>query len=220
MIGSGLWAEIGKGIYETFYMTLLSTAVAYMIGLPLGVLLLTTRRGNIKPIPLLNALLGFVVNILRSVPFLILMIAVIPITRAVMGKPYGSFATIVPLTIAAFPFVSRMVESALSEVDAGVVEAAQSMGAGTLQIIRKVLLPEARPSLISGMAISMTNILGYSAMAGAIGGGGLGALAINYGYYRYNTEVMLVCVVIMVIMVQGIQYIGTKGSILCDHRIR
>jgi len=191
-----------------------------MIGLPLGVLLLITRKGNIKPVPLVNALLGASVNVLRSVPFLILMIFVIPLTRAVMGKSYGSFATIMPLTIAAFPFVGRMVESALSEVDAGVVEAAQSMGASTFQIIRKVLLPEAVPGLINGAAITTTNVLGYSAMAGAIGGGGLGAIAINYGYYRFNTEVMLVCIVILVVLVQGIQYIGTKSSIVSDHRIR
>ncbi len=217
---SGLVAEIGKGIFETLYMTLISTCVAYMIGLPLGVLLLITRKGNIKPVPLVNALLGASVNVLRSVPFLILMIFVIPLTRAVMGKSYGSFATIMPLTIAAFPFVGRMVESALSEVDAGVVEAAQSMGASTFQIIRKVLLPEAVPGLINGAAITTTNVLGYSAMAGAIGGGGLGAIAINYGYYRFNTEVMLVCIVILVVLVQGIQYIGTKSSIVSDHRIR
>ncbi|MDL2319442.1 ABC transporter permease [Eubacteriales bacterium OttesenSCG-928-A19] len=220
MTTSGLLSEIGKGIYETLYMTLLSTGVAYMIGLPLGVLLLITRRGNIKPIPWLNTVLGAVVNVLRSIPFLILMIAVIPLTRAVMGRSYGSFATIMPLTIAAFPFVSRMVESALSEVDGGVVEAAQSMGASTMQIIRKVLIPEATPSLISGAAITTTNILGYSAMAGAIGGGGLGAIAINYGYYRFNTEVMVLCIIILVVLVQGIQYIGTRGSILSDHRLR
>lgn len=217
---SGMLAEIGKGIYETLYMTVLSTGIAYMIGLPLGVLLLITRKGNIRPCPWLNTCLGTAINILRSVPFLILMIFVIPLTRLVMGRSYGSFATILPLTIAAFPFVSRMVESALSEVDGGVVEAARSMGSTTMQVIVKVLLPEAVPSLLSGAAITTTNILGYSAMAGAIGGGGLGALAINYGYYRYNTEVMFVCIVILVMMVQGIQYIGTKGSILCDHRIR
>ena len=217
---SGLLGEIGRGIYETLYMTLSATGLAYLIGLPLGVLLLVTRRGNIRALPGLYTVLGACVNILRSVPFLILMIFVIPLTRAVMGRSYGSFATIMPLTIAAFPFVSRMVESALSEVDAGVVEAAQSMGAGALQIIRKVLLPEATPALINGAAITTTNVLGYSAMAGAIGGGGLGALAINYGYYRFNTRVMLYCIVILVIMVQGIQFLGTKGSLLSDHRLR
>ncbi len=217
---SGLLAEIGKGIIETLYMTLLSTGVAYMIGLPLGVLLSITRKGGIRPMPWLNTGLGAAVNVLRSVPFLILMIFLIPTTRAIMGKAYGSMATVVPLTIASFPFVGRMVEAALSEVDGGVVEAAHSMGAGTFSIIRKVLIPEAMPSLISGAAITTTSVLGYSAMAGAIGGGGLGAIAINYGYYRFNTEVMLICIVILVVLVQGIQLIGTKSSIISDHRIR
>ncbi len=220
MIASGLWAEIGKGIYETLYMTLASTALAYLIGLPLGVLLLVTRRGSLETVVWLNPMLGAIVNILRSVPFLILMIAVIPFTRLVMGRSYGSLATIVPLTIAAFPFVSRMVESALSEVDSGVIEAAQSMGASNFQIIRKVLLPEAVPSLISGAAITTTNVLGYSAMSGAIGGGGIGAIAINYGYYRFNTEVMLICIVILVLLVQVIQYLGSRWMLLSDHRIR
>ena len=220
MMTSGLLAEIGKGIYETLYMTLFSTLIAYIIGLPLGVLLLITRKGHIRSSPLLHTFLGTIVNILRSVPFLILMIFVIPLTRAVMGRSYGSFATIMPLTIASFPFVSRMVESSLSEVDAGIVEAAQSMGCSVMQIITKVILPEAMPSLVSGLAITTTNILGYSAMAGAIGGGGLGALAINYGYYRFNTEVMVVCIIILVVLVQGIQYLGGKASALCDHRIR
>jgi D-methionine transport system permease protein len=220
VIASGLLAEIGKGIYETLYMTLLSTVVAYMIGLPLGVLLLITRKGHIKSSPFVNSALGTVINILRSVPFLLLMIFVIPLTRAVMGRSDGSFATVMPLTIAAFPFISRLVESSLSEVDPGVVEAAQSMGAGTMQIIRKVILTEATPSLINGLAIATTNILGYSAMAGAIGGGGLGAIAINYGYYRFRTQEMLICIVILIVMVQGIQYIGSKAAIAMDHRIR
>lgn len=217
---TALWAEIGKGIYETLYMTVLSTGMAYVIGLPLGVLLLISRRGGIRSMSLLNVFLGGLINILRSVPFLILMIAVIPLTRAIAGRAYGSVATLVPLTIAAFPFVARMVESALSEVDGGVIEAAQSMGASTLQIVCKVLLPEAVPSLISGAAITTTNLLGYSAMSGAIGGGGLGAIAINYGYYRFNTEVMLVCVIILIVIVQCIQYFGTRFAIISDHRIR
>ena len=220
MIASGLWAEIGRGIYETLYMTLLSTVVAYMIGLPLGVLLLITRKGHIKSSPLFNATLGTAINILRSVPFLLLMIFVIPLTRAVMGRSFGSFATIMPLTIAAFPFISRLVESSLSEVDPGVVEAAQSMGASTMQVIRKVILTEATPSLINGFAIATTSILGYSAMAGAIGGGGLGAIAINYGYYRFRTQEMFICIIILVVLVQGFQYIGSKAAIALDHRIR
>ncbi|HIT68579.1 MAG TPA: ABC transporter permease [Candidatus Aphodomonas merdavium] len=215
-----LLVEIGTGIYETLYMTLLSTLLGYVIGLPLGVVLLITRKDGIRQAPALNNALGVIVNILRSVPFLILMIFVIPFTRLLIGKSYGSVATIVPLTIAAFPFISRMVESALAEVDGGVIEAAQAMGATPMQIVRKVLLPEALPSLISGAAIVTTNVLGYSAMAGSIGGGGLGAIAINYGYYRFDTEIMLLCIVIMVVMVQGIQLVGTKLSVALDHRLR
>ena len=197
-----LWAEIGMGIYETIYMTLASTLLGYVIGLPLGVVLIITRKGGIRENAALNQVLGVIVNILRSIPFLILMIAIIPFTRFVMGKSYGSTATIVPLTVAAFPFISRMVESSLSEVDGGVIEAAQAMGATPLQIIRKVYIPEATPSLISGAAIVATNILGYSAMAGSVGGGGLGAIAI------------------MVVLVQAVQLVGTRLSVKLDHRLR
>ena len=215
-----LWAEIGLGIYETFYMTLASTLLGYVIGLPLGVILIVTRRDGIRQNLAVNQVLGVIVNIMRSIPFLILMIAIIPFTRFVMGKSYGSTATIVPLTMAAFPFISRMVESSLAEVDGGVIEAAQAMGATPLQIIRKVYLPEATPSLISGAAIVATNILGYSAMAGSVGGGGLGAIAINYGYYRFNAEVMVVCIAIMVVLVQAMQLVGTRLSVQLDHRLR
>lgn len=215
-----LWAEIGLGIYETFYMTLASTLLGYVIGLPLGVILIITRRDGIRQNLALNQILGVIVNIMRSIPFLILMIAIIPFTRFVMGKSYGSTATIVPLTMAAFPFISRMVESSLAEVDGGVIEAAQAMGATPMQIIRKVYLPEATPSLISGAAIVATNILGYSAMAGSVGGGGLGAIAINYGYYRFNAEVMVVCIAIMVVLVQAMQLVGTRLSVQLDHRLR
>ncbi len=215
-----LWAEIGLGIYETFYMTLASTLLGYVIGLPLGVILIITRRDGIRQNLAVNQVLGVIVNIMRSIPFLILMIAIIPFTRFVMGKSYGSTATIVPLTMAAFPFISRMVESSLAEVDGGVIEAAQAMGATPLQIIRKVYLPEATPSLISGAAIVATNILGYSAMAGSVGGGGLGAIAINYGYYRFNAEVMVVCIAIMVVLVQAMQLVGTRLSVQLDHRLR
>lgn len=215
-----LWAEIGMGIYETIYMTLASTLLGYVIGLPLGVVLIITRKGGIRENAALNQVLGVIVNILRSIPFLILMIAIIPFTRFVMGKSYGSTATIVPLTVAAFPFISRMVESSLSEVDGGVIEAAQAMGATPLQIIHKVYIPEATPSLISGAAIVATNILGYSAMAGSVGGGGLGAIAINYGYYRFNAQVMVVCIAIMVVLVQAVQLVGTRLSVKLDHRLR
>ena len=215
-----LWAEIGLGIYETFYMTLASTLLGYVIGLPLGVILIITRRDGIRQNLAVNQVLGVIVNIMRSIPFLILMIAIIPFTRFVMGKSYGSTATIVPLTMAAFPFISRMVESSLAEVDGGVIEAAQAMGATPMQIIRKVYLPEATPSLISGAAIVATNILGYSAMAGSVGGGGLGAIAINYGYYRFIAEVMVVCIAIMVVLVQAMQLVGTRLSVQLDHRLR
>ena len=215
-----LWAEIGMGIYETIYMTLASTLLGYVIGLPLGVVLIITRKGGIRENATLNQVIGVIVNILRSIPFLILMIAIIPFTRFVMGKSYGSTATIVPLTVAAFPFISRMVESSLSEVDGGVIEAAQAMGATPLQIIRKVYIPEATPSLTSGAAIVATNILGYSAMAGSVGGGGLGAIAINYGYYRFNAQVMVVCIAIMVVLVQAVQLVGTRISVKLDHRLR
>ena len=215
-----LWAEIGLGIYETFYMTLSSTLLGYVIGLPLGVILIITRRDGIRQNLAVNQVLGVIVNIMRSIPFLILMIAIIPFTRFVMGKSYGSTATIVPLTMAAFPFISRMVESSLAEVDGGVIEAAQAMGATPMQIIRKVYIPEATPSLISGAAIVATNILGYSAMAGSVGGGGLGAIAINYGYYRFNAEVMVVCIAIMVVLVQAMQLVGTRLSVQLDHRLR
>ena len=213
-----LWSMIVSGLWETLYMTLAATAFAYLLGLPLGVLLVVTRHDHIAPQPALNRVLNVVVNILRSVPFLILMIAVIPLTRAVMGTTIGSQATIMPLFIAAFPFVARTVEASLLEVDSGVIEAAQAMGATRLQIMWKVMLREAVPGLINGAAIATTNILGYSAMAGAIGGGGLGALAINYGYYRYKTDVLMLAIVVLVLLVQAIQYIGDRVSRLADHR--
>ena len=169
-------------VWESLYMTVISAAVAYIIGLPLGVILVITDKGGIRPMRAVNQVLGFVVNFFRSVPFLILMIALSGFTRLIAGKAYGSAATIIPLIIGSAPFVARMVESSLKEVDPGVVEAAQAMGASTWQIISKVILPEAKPSLIVGAAISVTTILGYSAMAGAVGAGGLGAWAINYGY--------------------------------------
>lgn len=208
------------GIKDTLYMTTVSTLFAYLLGLPLAILLVLTAPSGLKPQKLVYRLLDTVVNIFRSIPFLILMILVIPVTRAIAGKAYGSTATIVPLTMAAFPFISRMVESSLAEVDGGVIEAAQAMGATPLQIIRKVYIPEATPSLISGAAIVATNILGYSAMAGSVGGGGLGAIAINYGYYRFNAEVMVVCIAIMVVLVQAMQLVGTRLSVQLDHRLR
>lgn len=209
-----------QALLETLYMTLASTAAAYIIGLPLGLLLTVAAAEGIRPNAALYGVLGGVVNILRSVPFLILLITVIPLTRLICGTAIGSGATIVPLTVAAFPFVARMVESSAKEVDRGVIEASLSMGASPWQVVWKVIVPEAMPSLLTGGAIAITTILGYSAMAGICGGGGLGAIAINYGYYRGNTAIMLVMVVILVAVVQIFQMAGTRAARLSDRRIR
>ena len=181
-----------KGIQETLYMTLLSTLMGYVIGLPMGVLLAVSDKDGLKPNRVLYRILDVIANIVRSIPFLILLILLIPFTRMIVGKSYGSTATVVPLVIAAGPFIARMVESSLKEVDEGVIEAARSMGASNLRIIVKVLLVEARTSLINGATIAVGTILGYSAMAGTIGGGGLGDIAIRYGYHRYQADIMIV----------------------------
>ena len=209
-----------EGVFQTIYMVVVSSLVSYLIGIPLGVALMVTDKGGIRPLPIFNKVLGLVINLLRSVPFLILMIMVIPFTRLVVGKIIGPNAAVVPLIIAAAPYIGRMVESSLKEVDAGVVEAAQSMGASDWQIIWKVLLPEAKPSLLVGAAISVTTILGYSAMAGAVGAGGLGDIAIRYGYHRYQTDMMLVTVVLLVVIVQIIQEVFMRFSRKSDKRIR
>lgn len=209
-----------KGIWETIYMVFLSSALSYVIGIPLGIALVVTDREGISPVPLFNKVLGLIINLLRSVPFIILLIMVLPITKFIVGKTIGSNATVVPLIIAASPYIGRMVESSLKEVDAGVIEAAKSMGASTWQIIVKVLLPEAKPSLLVGAAISVTTILGYSAMAGFTGGGGLGDIAIRYGYHRYQTDMMMVTVVLLVIIVQLIQEVAMRMSRKSDKRIR
>lgn len=206
------------GIFETLYMTLFSTFASYVIGLPLGVVLVVTEKNSILPIAWLNKLLNIIVNILRSVPFLILLIAVIPVTRAITGTTMGSTATVVPLVIAATPFIARLVESSIKEVDKGAVEAALSMGASPLHIIYKVLIPESKPSLIVGAAIATTTILGYSAMAGIVGGGGLGDIAIRFGYYRYQNTIMIITVVLLVVLVQVLQEIGMKIAKLQDKR--
>lgn len=203
----------------TLYMTLTSTLLAYAIGLPAGILLVITAKDGLSPNVIVYKILDIAVNILRSVPFLILLMLLIPFTRFVVGRSYGATATIVPLTIAAAPFIARLVESSLLEVDRGVVEAAQSMGASTGTIVWKVLLAEARTSLIVGATISLGTILGYSAMAGAVGGGGLGDVAIRYGYYRYQADIMIVTVVLLVILVQILQFIGTRLSRRLDKRI-
>ncbi len=213
--------ELLPALWETLYSLGLQAFFAYVIGLPLGVLLVTGEKGGIRPLPgWLMKGLNILINLLRSVPFLILMILALPLSKAIVGTKVGTIATIVPMVIAAFPLVSRMVESSLKEVDAGVVEAAQSMGASTLQTVCKVLLPEALPSLISGGAITLTTILGYGAMAGIIGGGGLGKLAIDYGYYNFRPIIMLVAVIGLVLLVQLLQTIGTKLATACDKRLR
>lgn len=209
-----------KGLWETIYMTVGATVLAYIVGLPLGLVLAATAADGVRPNRGVNLVLGAVVTVLRSVPFLILLYTVIPVTRFVVGTAIGTKATIVPLFISAFPFVARLVESSAREVDRGVVEASLSMGASVGQVIRKVILPEALPSLINGAAIATTTILGYSAMAGVAGGGGLGAIAINYGYSRYNTAVMLTMCAVIVVVVQCFQSAGTLGARLSDRRIR
>jgi D-methionine transport system permease protein len=197
---------------ETVYMTLASTFFACIMGLPLGAFLYTVSPVGLNPRRAAYAVFSRLVNILRSFPFLILMIALIPFTRFIVGTSIGSTAVIVPLSIAAAPFVARVVESALAEVDAGVVTAAVAMGSTNFQIIRKVLIPEALPALVSGLALTIINLIGYSAMAGAIGGGGLGALAINYGYYRFRTSVMIAAVVVILVLVEVVQLAGTLVS--------
>lgn len=211
---------IKTGIWETLYMVFASSAISYLIGIPLGIILVVTDKDGIYPEPLFQKELGLVINLLRSVPFIIMLLMMLPVTRMIVGTTLGAKAMVPPLVIAAAPYIARMVESSFKEVDAGVIEAAKSMGASTFQIIWKVLLPEAKPSLLVGAAISVTTILGYSAMAGFVGGGGLGTIAINYGYYRYQTDMMLVTVAIMVIIVQIIQEVGMKLAKISDKRIR
>ena len=210
---------IVEGTGATLYMTLVSTLIAYLLGLPMGIALVVTAPGGLKPNKVLYKVMDVVVNIVRSIPFLILLMLVIPFTRWVVGRSYGATATIVPLSLAAAPFVARLVESSLLEVDHGVIEAAQSMGAGIGTIIWKVLLAEARTSLIVGGTIALGTILGYSAMAGVVGGGGLGDIAIQYGYRRYQADIMIVTVVLLVLLVQVLQWIGTRLSKKLDRRI-
>ena len=207
-----------EGTAATLYMTLLSTFFGYLIGLPMGIVLAVTDKDGIRPNAVVYRILDFIVNLTRSIPFLILLILVMPLTKLIVGQSYGAVATIVPLTIAAAPFIGRMVESSLKEVDKGVIEAAQSMGAGIFTIIWKVLLAEARTSLLVGVTIAIGTILGYSAMAGVVGGGGLGDIAIRYGYYRYETDIMIVTIVILVVLVQILQGIGMMLSKKLDRR--
>lgn len=213
--------EFPLALWETVYVTLLSTAFAIVLGLPLGVLLAVGRRDGILPLPgWLRQGMNLLINLLRSVPFLILMVLLIPLTRAIVGTPVGTVASIVPLVIAAFPFVARLVESSLRELNPSILEAAQSMGASPLQIIWKVMLPESVPSLLSNGTIAITTILGYSAMSGIIGGGGLGKIAINYGYHRYQYLVMLLAVALLILLVQIFQALGTRLVARLDRRLK
>ena len=214
-------SQYGFAIWETLYSLVLEVVFAYVIGLPLGVLLVTGEKGGVKPLPKsVMRVLNVVINLLRSVPFLILMIICLPLSKFLVGTKVGTLATIPPMVIAAFPLVARMVESSLREVDQGVVEASQSMGATPWQIVTKVMLPEALPSLISGCTITVATILGYGAMAGIIGGGGLGKIAIDYGYYRYKYLVMFAAVVLLIILVQIFQSLGTYLSVKSDKRLK
>ncbi len=219
MLDKAMALIIWKETLNTLYMVLFSTFFGYVIGLPVGILLTVMDKDGIRPNRVGYRIMDIVVNIMRSIPFLILLILIIPLTKMIVGKSYGTDATIVPLTVAAAPFIARMVESSLKEVDKGVIEAAQSMGASNLTIIWKVLLPEARTSLLVGLTIVTGTILGYSAMAGTVGGGGLGDIAIQYGYYRYQTDIMLVTIVILVALVQILQAIGMLISKKLDRRV-
>lgn len=207
-----------EGIKDTLYMTLTSTLIGYVIGLPMGILLTVTDKDGIHPNTAVYKVLDVIANLIRSVPFLILPIVMIPFTRFLIGRSYGPTATIVPLVIAAAPYIARMVESSLKEVDAGVIEAARSMGASNFTIVTKVMLVEARTSLIVGATISLGTILGYSAMAGTVGGGGLGDIAIRYGYTRWQTDIMIVTVILLVILFQIFQTIGMKLASNLDRR--
>lgn len=216
-----LKTQFPLAIWETIYVTVLATAFAIIIGLPLGVLLVVGEKGGVLPLPAwLMRTLNVIINLLRSVPFLILMILVIPLTRIIVGTAVGTAASIVPLVIAAFPFVARLAESSLREVNPNIIEMAQSMGASPFQIIVKVMIPESFPSLISNATIALTTILGYSAMSGIIGGGGLGKIAINYGYYRYKYLIMLCAVVLLILIVQVFQSVGTRLATKTDKRLK
>lgn len=220
MFSQAVLSMLSRGIGETLYMTLFSTVLAYIIGLPMGIVMVLTDKDGIRPMFYINKVLDTIINILRSIPFLILMILVLPLTRFIVGTTIGSTATVVSLVIASAPFVARLVESSIKEVDFGVIEAAMSMGASPFDIIRKVFLPEAKPSLIVGSAIAVTTILSYSAMAGILGGGGLGAIAINYGLYRYETGIMIVTVILLVIIVQIFQETGMRFAKKFDKRYK
>ena len=219
MLDSQTLAMMAEGTGATLYMTLMSTLFGYILGLPMGIILVVTAPKGLAPNQVYR-ILDVIVNITRSIPFLILMILIMPFTRILVGKTYGTTATIVPLALAAAPFIARMVESSLLEVDHGVIEAAQSMGAKPMQIICKVMIPESIPSLLQNVTIALTTILGYSAMSGIIGGGGLGKVAIDYGYYRYKYLVMYAAVILLIILVQIFQSVGTRLALKSDKRLK
>jgi len=216
-----LYEQFPLALWDTLYMTVLSTFFAIVIGLPLGMILVAGEEKGIRPLPRwIMKTLNVIINLLRSIPFLILIVMVIPLTRTIIGTSVGTVASIVPLVVAAFPFVARLVEGSLREVNPNIIETAQSMGATPMQILLRVMLPESVPSLISNFTLAITTIMGYTAMSGAIGGGGLGMLAIKIGYNRYNQYVLYLAVVVLVILVQVFQSVGTKISIKCDKRLK
>ncbi|MFV0343010.1 MAG: methionine ABC transporter permease [Anaerocolumna sp.] len=219
---SNLYTEygemIGQGILETLYMTFTATFVSYLLGLPIGILSVITKKGGLFPIIIINRVLGFIINIGRSIPFIILLVFVMPVTRAIVGTTIGPKAATVPLIIAATPFVARLIENALLEVDSGVIEAAKAMGANVRQIIFKVMIPEALPSMVMGASLATITLVGYTAMAGAVGGRGLGDIALRFGYYRYETDIMVVTIVLLVVLVQLIQSLGNKITKIIDKR--
>ncbi len=218
MFSSAEISMILEGLWDSLYMTLASTILGYVIGLPWGIVLTVSGKDGLKPNRGLYRVLDVITNVMRSVPFLILLILIIPLTMLIVGQTYGATAMIVPLTVSAAPFIARMVETSLNEVDHGVIEASQSMGASNFQIIFKVLITEARISLIAGATITIGTILGYSAMAGILGGGGLGDIAIRYGYYRYQANILWVTVILLVLLMQIFQFVGTWISTKLDRR--
>ncbi len=209
-----------NGTKDTLYMTITATFLSYLIGLPLGIIIVITEKGHILPHPKLNAVLGWIINITRSIPFIILLIAIVPFTRLVAGTTIGSTASIVPLVVAAIPFVARLVETSLKELDRGIIEAVQSIGASPWQIVIKVMVPETMPSILLGVSITAITVIGYSAMAGVTGGGGLGDIAVRYGFYRYQEDLMFLTIVLLVIIVQLVQTLGSGISRKLDRKKR